>query len=45
MGEKGNICRMLLGKKKGKGPLRGSRRGWVDNIKMNLRETGCGGMD
>jgi hypothetical protein len=35
----------LVGKPKGKRPLRRPRRRWEDNIKMELRETGCGGMD
>ena len=30
-----------MGKPEGKRP----RRRWVDNIKMDLREVGCGGMD
>jgi hypothetical protein len=29
----------------GKKPLGGSRRSWVNNIKMDLREIGWGGMD
>jgi hypothetical protein len=32
-------------KRKGKRPLRRSRRRWVDNIKIDLRGTRCGGMD
>jgi hypothetical protein len=34
----------LVGKPEGKRPLRRPRRRWVDNIKMNLREIGWGGM-
>jgi hypothetical protein len=34
-----------VGKAEGKRPLRRPRRRWVNNIKMNLRETGWGGMD
>jgi hypothetical protein len=30
---------------KGKRPLKRPRRGWEDNIKMDLREIGWGGMD
>jgi len=26
-------------------PLEGLRRRWEDNIRMNLQEVGCGGMD
>jgi hypothetical protein len=37
--------RILVGKPEGKRPLERSRRRWVDNIKMDLRETGFGGMD
>jgi hypothetical protein len=35
----------LVRKPEGKRPLRRTRRRWVDNIKMDLRETGWGGMD
>jgi hypothetical protein len=35
----------MEGKPEGKRPLRRSRRRWVDNIKMDLREIGWGGMD
>jgi hypothetical protein len=34
----------LVGKPEGKGPLGRTRFRWVDNIKMDLRETGWGGM-
>jgi hypothetical protein len=37
--------RILVGKPEGKRPLGKSRRRWVDNIKMGLREIGRGGMD
>jgi hypothetical protein len=43
MGEKRNAYRLLLvGKPEGKRPLRRPRRSWVDNIRMNLGEVGCG---
>jgi hypothetical protein len=42
---KGNACRVLVGKLEGKRPLETPRRGWEDNIKMDLREIGWGGMD
>jgi hypothetical protein len=44
-GEKRNIYRILVGKPKGKRPLGRPRHRWVDNIKMDLREKGSGGMD
>jgi hypothetical protein len=37
-GPKRNACRILVGKPEGKRPLRSSRRRWVDNIKIDLRE-------
>jgi hypothetical protein len=45
MWTKKNAYRILLGKPEGKRPLGRSRRRWVNNIKMNLRETGWDGMD
>ena len=33
------------GEPEGKRPLVRPRRMWEDNIKMDLREVGCGGMD
>jgi hypothetical protein len=35
----------LEGKPEGKKPLGRPRRRWVDNIKMDLRDTGWDGMD
>jgi hypothetical protein len=32
-----NAYRILVGKPEGKRPLRRPRRGWVDNIKMDLK--------
>jgi hypothetical protein len=40
-----NAYRILVGKPEGKRPLGRSRRRWVDNIKMDLREIGWDGMD
>ena len=37
-----NAYRVLVGKPEGKRRLGRPRRRWVDNIKMNLREVGCG---
>jgi hypothetical protein len=44
-GEKRNAYRILVGKPEGKIPLGRPRRRWEDNIKMDLREIGWGGMD
>jgi hypothetical protein len=44
-GEKRKTCRILVGKPERKRTLGKPRCRWVDNIKMNLREIGCGGMD
>ena len=38
-------CRVLMGKPEGKIPLRRPKRRWEDNIKMDLQEVGCEGMD
>jgi hypothetical protein len=43
--EKRNAYRKLVGMPEGKRPLGRSRRRWVDNIKMGLREIGWDGMD
>jgi hypothetical protein len=45
MGEKRNVYRILVGKPEGKRPLGRPRRRWVDNIKIDLRETEWVGMD
>jgi len=34
-----------VGKPEGMRPLGRPRRNWEDNIKMDLQEVGCGGMD
>ena len=34
-----------MGKPEVKGPLGRPRRRWEENIKMDLQEVGCGGMD
>jgi hypothetical protein len=44
-GEKKNAYRILVGKPERKRPLARPRSGWEDNIKMDLREIGWGGMD
>jgi len=43
--ERRAIYRVLVGKPEGKRPLERPRRRWEDNVKMDLREVGCGGMD
>jgi len=44
-GEEKIIYRVLVGKPVRKRPLGRPRRRWEDNIKMELGEVGCGGMD
>ena len=36
---------LLVGKLEGKRPLGRLRRRWEDNIKMDIQELGCGGVD
>jgi hypothetical protein len=51
--EMGAVCsavgegerRVLVGKHEGKRPLGRPRRKWKDNIRMDLQEMGCGGMN
>jgi hypothetical protein len=43
--KKRNVCRILVAKPKGRGPLGRPRCRWVDNIKMDLKETGWSSMD
>jgi len=45
MGEERGVYRFLVGKPGGKRPLGRPRRRWVDNIRMDLQEVGCGHMD
>jgi len=45
MGEERGVYRVLVGKREGKRPLGRPRRRWVDNIRMDLQEVGCGYMD
>jgi hypothetical protein len=45
MGEMSNAYRILVGKPEGKRPLGRPRRGWVNHIKMDLREIGWDGVD
>jgi len=39
------VHRASVGKPEGKRPLGRHRRRWDDNIKMDLQDVGCGGMD
>jgi len=39
------VYRVLMGKSEGKRLLGRPRRRWEDNIKMDLQEVRCGGMD
>jgi len=45
MGEERVKYRVLVGKPEGRKPLGRPRRRWVDNIRMDLQEVGCGYMD
>ena len=45
MGKGRDVYSFLVGKPEGKRPLGRPRRRWEDNIKMDLQEVGCGGMD
>jgi len=45
MGEERSVYRVLVGKPEGRRPLGRPRHRWVDNIRMDLQEVGCGYMD
>jgi hypothetical protein len=45
IGEKRNAYRILVGKPEGNRQLRRPRHRWEDNIRMDFREIGWGGMD
>jgi hypothetical protein len=45
MRERRGVYRALVGKPEGKRPLGRPRRRWEDNIKTELQEVGCWGMD
>jgi len=45
MRERRNVYRVLVGNPEAKRPLGKSRRRWEDNIKMDLQDVGCDGMD
>ena len=45
MGEDSGVYRVLVGKPERRRPLGRPRRRWVNNIRMELQEMGCGYMD
>ena len=45
MVERRGVYSVLVRKPEGKRPLGRPRHRWEDNIKMDLQEVGCGGMD
>jgi len=45
MGEERGVYRDLVGKPEGRRRLGRPRGRWVDNIRMDLQEAGCGYMD
>jgi len=45
MGEERVVYRVLVGKPEEKRPLGKPRRRWVDNIRTDLQEVGCGYVD
>jgi hypothetical protein len=44
-GEKMKTYKLLVRNSEGKRQIGRTRRRWVDNIKMDLRKTGWGGVD
>jgi hypothetical protein len=45
IGEGRGVYGVLVGKPEGKRPMGRPRRRWENNIKMDLQDVGCGGMD
>jgi hypothetical protein len=45
MGEKRNVCGLFVGKPEGKRLLGRPKHRWINNIKMDLLETGLVGVD
>jgi hypothetical protein len=45
IGERRGVYRIFVGKPEGQRPFRRPRCRWEDNIKMDLQEVRCGGMD
>jgi len=44
MGEEKGVYSVLVGKPEGKRPVGRPRRRWMDNIRTDLQEVGCGYM-
>ena len=42
MGERRDVYRVLMEKREGKRPLGTPRHRWEDNIKMDVKQVGCG---
>jgi len=45
MGEERRVYRVIVGKLEGRRPLGRPRHRWVNNIRNDLQEVGCGYMD
>jgi hypothetical protein len=45
MGEGRGVYRVLVGEPEGKRPLGRPWRRWEDNVRMDLKEVGCGSED
>jgi len=45
IGEREGLYRVSVRKPEGRRPFGRPRRRWEDNIKIDLQEVGCGGMD
>jgi len=45
MGERRGVYSVLVWKPEGKRPLVRPTHRWEDNVRMDLKEVGCGGMD
>jgi len=45
MGEERGVYKILVGKTEGRRPLGRPRRRWVDNIRTDQQEVGCGNLD
>ena len=45
MEDRRDVYKVFVGNPEGRRPLGRTRLRWGDNIKMDLQEVGCGGMD